>query len=264
MSTGALIFAFDGDICYTNIAIQCARRVKQHLGIPVTLVTDQVKTFAGFDNQILVDTPKHNSRRHWADYQSSTVWKNSNRSSAFDLSPYNRTLLIDADYWIDSSALQPILDSPEPFLAHNTRRYINEPHSKVETFGTLKTPMWWATVCIFSKTEYTKDIFNTWKMIENNYDHYSKLFQFPRKPFRNDFALSLALLLCNAGQQSTSAIPWPLLHLPDDCEPSFEALWQITYKVIKDNNINYKKVFVQNQDLHIMSKKTLERLSEIH
>jgi len=39
MSTGALIYATDGDIAYTKIAQECARRVEQYIGLPSTIVS---------------------------------------------------------------------------------------------------------------------------------------------------------------------------------------------------------------------------------
>ena len=37
MNTGALLFAFDSEIKYTKLAIECAKRIQQYLDIPVSL-----------------------------------------------------------------------------------------------------------------------------------------------------------------------------------------------------------------------------------
>ena len=261
MSVGALIFAFDGDIEYTKLAQECAQRVTKYLRIPTTLVTDQVKTFAGFENQILVERPAKSTKRHWADSQTTTAWHNSGRSSAYDLSPYDTTLLLDADYLLASDCLSAILDSPGDFYAHDSRQYINEPLAKHETFGVFKTKMWWATVCVFKKTDFSRDVFEAWKMIENNYQHYADLFNFNRRPFRNDYCLSLALLLCNGNSHPDFKIPWALINVPDSCNIAINNdTVEMTYKVFENNSLKYKKINTTGQDLHIMCKNNLGKL----
>ena len=245
MNTGAVIYATDGDIRYTQIAQECALRVEQYLGIPAIIVEG---------SKIVKST------RNWADCKGKVQWRNGGRCNALDDSPYERTILLDADYWIASDCLKSCLDSSESFLAHNTRMYINEDKPKIETFGVYKTEMWWATVCVFDRSEYTQDIFDAWRMIEENYTHYANLFNFNKYFFRNDFALSLALLLCNGGERQSACIPWPLLHVPDSCNLDLQKhTWNIEYPV---NQIP-KRITIKNTDLHIMGKRNLEKLCEI-
>lgn len=249
MSTGALIYATDGDIKYTRIARECARRIEQYLGIPSTILTGSKKV---------------TGNRAWADCAQPVAWRNSGRCNALQDSPYDRTLLIDADLWIASNCLEPLLYSIEHFYAHNTRMYINEQESKIETFGTLKTPMWWATVCIFDRSEFSQDVFDAWQMIEQNYSHYANLFQFVRKPFRNDYALSMALLLASGGAYPRTAIPWPLINVPDSCDIALEDdIWTLSYNVYENQELKPKRITVQDQDLHIMGKRNLEKLLEL-
>ena len=249
MSTGALIYATDGDIQYTKIARECARRVEQYLGIPSTIVQGSSSIIGN---------------RSWADCETPVQWRNGGRSKALQDSPYERTLLIDADYWIASDCFKSILSIDGHFYAHNNRMYINETKPKTETFGTLKTPMWWATVCVFDRSEFSQDVFDCWQMIENNYKHYANLFQFTRKPFRNDYALSLALLLINGGEYPDCAIPWPLINVPDSCDIQLENnKWTLGYTVYENNEHKPKRITVRDQDLHIMGKRNLEKLLDL-
>lgn len=249
MSTGALIYATDGDIAYTKIAHECALRVEKYLDIPSTIVSGSgVVT----------------GNRAWADCDKPVAWSNSGRCNALNDSPYDRTLLLDADYWIASDCLTSVLRSKGHFYAHNNRMYINEQLSKIETFGTLKTPMWWATVCVFDRSEFSQDVFSAWQMIEQNYSHYANLFQFTRKPFRNDHALSMALLLANGGEYPDCAIPWPLINVPDSCDIDLaNNKWTLGYTVYENDQHKHKRITVENQDLHIMGKRNLEKLLEL-
>lgn len=251
MSTGCLIYATDGDIEYSRIAKECARRVNQHLGIPSTILSGGTNT---------------TGNRAWADCDKPIAWRNSGRCNALHDSPYDRTLLLDADFWINSDVLKTALDSNASFLAHNTRMYVNEKYPVIETFGTLKTPMWWATVCVFDRSDFPQDVFASWRMIEENYKHYSELFQFNRKPFRNDFALSLALLLCNGNTQPTQcALPWPLINVPDSAGVDYKNdTWNLNYTAYEHQQTLTKRITIKDQDLHIMGKRSLEKLCEIH
>ena len=248
MSVGALVYATDGDINYTQIAQECVKRVEMYLGIPATIIKGN-STVTG--------------KRSWADCDQPVEWRNSGRCNALNDSPYERTLLLDADYWIDGDCLKSVLRQDGHFYVHNTRMYVNEQEPKTETFGTLKTPMWWATVCVFDRSEYTQDVFGCWQMIQDNYGHYANLFQFTRRPFRNDYALSLALLLANGGTMPTESIPWPLINVPDSCDIALEDKWTIGYTVYENSNHKPKRITVKDQDLHIMGKRNLERLLEL-
>ena len=255
MKQGALLFAFDGEIEYTRLAIACARNIKQHLDIPVTLVTDQVKTFPGFNNQILVDSQESKNRRYWADTDSSTSWLNHSRSKSFELSPYERTLVIDVDYIIKNPNLLTLLKSQQNFLAHRSVYSVNEARPRYQTFGTKATDLWWATVLVFDKSEFCKDLFDVWQMVENNYQYYANFFGFSQRQFRNDYALSIALLLCSGNTVNTNCeIPWPLFNV--DTEVAYKGD-SVYYAKMENGKKVHKRITVNHADLHVMGKSYL-------
>ena len=80
--------------------------------------------------------------------------------------------------------------------------------------------MWWATVVVFDKSQFSKDVFSMWQMVEQNYHHYANVFQFDGRKFRNDYALSIALLVANGNTVPEHCnIPWPLVNV----EPAIEV-----------------------------------------
>ncbi len=248
MTTGVLIYATDGDINYTKLATYASFCVEKYLNLPVTIVQGNSAV---------------TSRRNWADCKTSVLWKNSGRYNAVHDSPYDKTILLDADFLVQTDRLEKIIKLDGNFYAHNTRMYINESSPKQEYFGNLNTPMWWATVCVFDRSVYTYDIFAAWKMIEENYDHYSKLFHFTKWPFRNDYALSLALLLVNGGEYPKSSIPWPLINVPDSCNVSYNNKWMLDYTVHENKKQKQKRIEIKDQDLHIMGKRNLEKIIDL-
>lgn len=249
MTQGAIIFAFGNDINYLKIAQAAAKRAEHFLGIPVSIITDRDMSMP------------RGSTRHWQDSGKTTAWFNGSRCKAYELSPYDVTLLIDADFWIATDNLKKVLDSDQPFLCH--RRYMNLPrpgHVETGHMGTLKTDMWWATVIKFDRSQYSRDIFECWHMIEQHYHHYANLFGFSQKPFRNDFALSLALLMVNGHQQPIDIdIPWPLVNVLPEAQVKWtDDKWEISYQRLVEKEIKPYKILVKDQDLHFMGKSYLE------
>lgn len=248
--TGALLYAFDSDIKYTKIAVECAKRIRRYLDIPVSLATDTTINEKVFDQVIDVEKPSTVNHKYWQDTNTTTKWYNSGRSRALDISPYDRTLLVDIDYMVNSNVLKNLLDSRQNFFAHKSVMPVTK-QVKTETFGQNKIDMWWATVVVFDRSQFTKDVFAMWQMVEQNYQHYANIFGFDARKFRNDFALSIALLVANGNTQPEHCnIPWPLINVdPADAVVCNNNKWTIN-----------QTFYTINQDLHVMGKSYLESL----
>jgi hypothetical protein len=260
MTTGAVIFAQgSGKINYIAIAERAARQIHQYLDLPVTLITDQPVNNPVFD-QIVTASAQSGGQRHWPGTDFTADWFNIGRSRAFELSPYDTTLLLDADYWVYSDSLKLIVNSPQSFQCHST--YIGLPlkHDRTCYFGKAHVPMWWATVIKFDRNERSQDIFTAWQMIEKNYHHYASLFGFDPNPFRNDYALSLALLLMSGNQQPADvSIPWPLLNIePGNHIELDQTRLTLTFNRVTTGELKSFKMTLNNMDIHVMDKKFLE------
>lgn len=250
MTVGALLYAFNSDINYTKIALECANRIREYLDIPVSIVTDVLLNNSAFDKEIIVSKPLTKNYKYWQDTDKTTLWHNAGRSGALDVTPYERTLLVDIDYMINSAVLKNLLNSTQSFFAHKTVMPATK-QTTVETFGLHKSTMWWATVVVFDKSQFSKDVFGMWQMVEQNYQHYANVFQFDGRKFRNDYALSIALLVANGNSVPENCnIPWPLVNVEPAVEVTLdEDRWSIE-----------GKFYTRNQDLHIMGKSYLENL----
>ena len=265
MTVGALLFAFDSEIKYTKLAVECAKRIKQYLDIPVTLVTNIKLDTDIFENQILVTKPDGKNKRYWTDTGEVTSWYNFGRNSAIDLTPYDRTLLIDIDYIVNSDSLRSLLNCTQPFLCHQYVHNADLSKCQIITLGSKNTQMWWATVVVFDKSTFSQDVFDCWKMVEQNYKHYANLFGFDYNNFRNDFALSIALLLANGNTIPDQCdIPWPLLTADADIPVTYkDNTWWIEYKVHERGKLIPKKISLKNQDIHVIGKSYLEKIYEL-
>jgi hypothetical protein len=248
-SKGCLIVAFDTvEVCYTQQAIEAANRVVKHLGIPVSIVTDNVSLDTIY-NKIIVERPQNN-RRHPRN-KSASDWYNLVRTSLYDLSPYERTLVIDSDFFISTDSLLPHLNSSRDFLIAKEIYDLTRGQKKIEKIYSSPIVMYWATVMIFNKSFEAEAIFNAAKMVESNYKFYANLYGFIAIPIRNDFIFSIAChLIGGYGIKNYGLVNYPLIN----CDS------KIKYVSWKDEKLIYKYEGeawinrIKNADLHLMNK----------
>jgi hypothetical protein len=242
MSRGALIFARDsGDIKYSDLAQWSAARIQRHLGVPTTVIND---------------TSQQNGVRSLG---SVTVpWYNLGRHQAFDLSPYDETLLLDADYIVASDQLSVLFGSGHDMLCM-TKTYDvtgRKKHLDIDCFGRHRMPMAWATVMYFRHSKSAKLIFDMIEMIESNWQHYRDIYGISEKRFRNDYALAIASNTVNGHTGTWPSIPWNMAMADPDCD-----IYQINDDdfVIRFVNADQtsRRVSVRGQDLHFMNKLAL-------
>ena len=245
MTTGALIFAHNNDHTdYVSMAHWSARNIQRHLGIPTHIVTD-------------CQDDETNSR-WFSDYQDNVVWKNQSRVTAYDASPWDRTLVLDADYVVASDQLRVILDSKENFLCFRWACDVTGVNDflGLNSFGDVSMPMWWATVMCFDKSFTSQMIFEVMRMVKENWSHYRKIYRINQPAYRNDHALSIALTLINGHTFEIPAIPWskPTLTPEHDLQQLDTDYYRVDF-VAADQKRYW--VDLRGQDFHAMGKKQL-------
>lgn len=267
MTTGALIFAFNNEKTnYVKLAAWNAERIRRFLRIPVAVVTDSTDHDLPkwFDRVISVDTPPGHSR-YFEDYDASVTWHNSNRTDALALSPWDQTLLLDADYVVDSSGLTMVIESDKDFLCFRHSFDLTVPggqHMLLPTFGRYQFPMWWATVIMFRRSALAGHIFGSMQMIRDHWPHYRDLYGIDRATYRNDHALSIALGLVSGHSLAVDAIPWPMLSvLPGTELRRHDDDWVARWV---DQSNKVREISFHGIDFHAMGKKHLETIVANH
>ena len=265
MTKGCVIFAFNNNTFdYVKLANYAASNIERHLHIPTTLITNtNVDYKHNFENVIIIDKPDHGTR-YFSDIKGNVKWVNYGRYKVYELSPYDETILLDADYIVASNQLSLLFESNKDLLCHSTAYDITGNHNftALNHFGIYNMPMDWATVLYFKKSKDAEIIFQSMEMIQDNYIHYANLYNFHRYPFRNDYALSIALNISNGHFMNDDFyIKWNLASvMPDHYISQLEQdVYEIKFP-IKDNKFN--RVIVKNKDLHAMGKKYLTKLYE--
>jgi len=265
MTTGALIFAFNNEQTdYIRMASWSARNIKRHLKIPTAVVTndpDRAKKYR-FD-QIIVAESESGGTRYFDDYADSVTWHNANRTDAYTLSPWDRTLVLDADYVVASNRLKILLDCNQDFLAHKLAYDIvhQDNFAELNNFGNYSMPMSWATVMMFRKSQHAQLIFEAMRMIKNNWKHYTDLYQIRTATYRNDYALGMALGIMSGQTFDYPIIPWDLASVTP--EHAVTCIGLDHYRVdYADQEQRPKWITIKNQDFHAMGKRHLENIIE--
>jgi hypothetical protein len=255
MTTGVLIFAYNNEhIDYLAMANWSAKNIRRHLGLPVAVVTDQVPPANYYFEQTIYAATTSQQTRKFADIDSSVTWFNGNRVDAYALSPWQQTLVLDADYVVASDQLKTVLAIKHDFVAHG-RAYdvTNHPgFDEHNTFGRNRMPMSWATVMMFRRSSYAKMIFDLMTMIKNNWNHYCNLYGIGRTTYRNDYALSIALNITSGHTLNSPSIPWNLASVSH--EHQLTQVDRDTYRVDYVNQQQKPRWTVLKQDFHAMGK----------
>ena len=244
MTKGILLFCFDTEHTkYHRILEKCVRLVKKNIQVDVTVVTD-IDTFKqirplGFVNYKLIE-PELGNRKAGKD------WRNVDRHMAYELSPYDVTLVMDIDYLPFTDNLRQLLDTRYDFLVSKHAHDLTGRDSFDQRRFSM-IDMVWATVLVFRKGTKAKRIFDTLKHVKQYYQHYVELYRIYDRSFRNDYAFAIALQQAN-GFVDYDTFPLKLPTLPPDCEVVELDDTGIAWKY--QDQINY----TTDQDVHVLNK----------
>jgi hypothetical protein len=196
---GVLLFAFDNtQVDYISLAMECAKRVIKHWGLPVTLVSDVNSKPMMFDKLVYVPKDKlKENPKVYLDYEANLQFWNSNRCQALELTPYRRTILLDVDLLVQTDAIPRVWDGQGIKLTNSAYSVFGWQELSTDMkFLSRQSglPMSWATVVCFDKEDpQAIEFFKHWVTSLARYKTYSHLYKFAEQPVRNDFAVTLAL-----------------------------------------------------------------------
>jgi hypothetical protein len=266
---GVLIYAFNnGRVDYWRQAVWCADRVRQHLSLPVTIVTDLASQQSRTCDHDTVITEARSGGTRLYDHRNDTAghaWYNSNRYQSYEISPYEQTLVIDSDYVVCSDQLLTLFDSGISVTAMKhvydvTDRDQFRLYKNVSAHRGLHH--YWATVLYFDRGVLTRDFFELMTMITDNYSHYAHIYDMPSRPFRNDFAVSIALnTVYGHVPEYIPEIPWAMANVFSDVDIAqiSNDVFDLTY----DSGDQSRRTRIAGQDFHFMNKVALEKICAV-
>lgn len=239
-SKGVILFAFNTDtVDYVKIADRAAQLVHHTLGLPVTLVTDHGAITEHVDQTVIVENTLANFR---IGYAGGSAWRNGNRYQAYELSPYDETILIDSDYlMLDSTLLTMLATTDDYRLIHNNH---TPEHYMTNSMGTTSLDYVWATAITFKRTKRAELLFELVGRIQRNYEYYRMLYNIKHRNFRNDYAFAIAHnILSGYTLDQTQGMPLTMLTI-ENIVNSIE---------LKNNSL----VVRQDQRAHVLPKQNI-------
>lgn len=244
MSKGVLTFCVNTQYYrYDKIAQKTLPLFVKNLGIPVTVVTNKetyklIGNIKGIDYRVI-----DNQIGNFIDGK---PWHNLDRYRAYELSPYDRTLLVDLDYFCYTDFLLSLFDTDYDLLVHDKVHDVSG-RGTYDFRAQSSIPMVWATLIFFRKTPKAKAVFDMVEYIKNHYDYFCNLYRISFRNFRNDYAFAIAL------HQLNGFLKFPLLDtklatLPATCRvTSFDdkgITWQTAEKIGR----------IEMTDVHVIDK----------
>jgi hypothetical protein len=280
MKKGVVIFAHNSRLVnYALLSLIAGGLAKKNLGVPVSLITDEStvewmkvssiydKAEDVFDKIIEIKRPSTHNQRLLVDTYSSKMvpFINGSRPNIWNVTPYDRTLLIDSDYLILSKTLNEFWDADSDLMMSTSMNDVRGDRIGVldKFVSDTGIHLYWATTVMFTKNKETKLFFDLVEYIRLNYVFYSDLFRFNPSPYRNDIAFSIAYHIMNGFFHDIKG------HLP----PVLTAIGRDTIADVKENDLTLlindelteEKVVaakIKNVDIHIMNKQSIIRYAD--
>lgn len=276
MTKGVVLMAANtANIDYVKQAHYLAKRIHKYMNVPVSIVTNSVeyvnKNFNDgvFDKIIKVtdDSSQSNNRVIFdGAFSKKTVnWKNGNRASVYDLTPYDETLVLDTDFIISNSLLANCFDSSHDFLIYKQSLDVSNirPVDEFTRVSDTSIDFYWATCVFFRKSVTNKIFFDLVAHIKQEWNHYKSVYQLSTYTYRNDYAFSIAIHIMNGFQHGDFAH-----ELPGKMYYSIDQ--DILHDIVDDTIVllvqkldyfgEYTLIKTSGLNVHVMNKMSLERV----
>ena len=276
----------NSEIDYFRLAVVNALLIQKNTGVKnITVVTDPHSLKQGektlgkrfikkaINNLIVVEKDKDFKEKNLRLYKDTShtakhlPFYNVNRCDAYELSPYEETILVDVDYLILSDTLNHC-------WGHNNELMMNWKYQDImyerkdptlSRLHDMGVTMYWATVVYFRKTEYVESFFNLVKHVRNNPQYYRDLYKWQGTLYRNDYSFSIA------AHMMSGFVDKGIPQLPTTLYKSFDT--DDVHSAVDNNTIimylekprapgDFMLTKWQKVDLHVMNKWAINRISD--
>ena len=286
-SRGIVMFAHNNaEIDYFKLAVINSLLIQKHLGISnITVVTDPHSYSYAVDslgedviksainNLIVVEKDKEFKSQNIRVFKDTShtaktlPFYNINRCDAYDLSPYDETILLDVDYLILSDTLNQCWGHNEEIMMNWRYQDImfDRKDYTLDRLNPFGITMYWATVVYFKKSAYTETFFNLVKHVKNNIAYYKDLYRWPGNLYRNDYSFSIAAhVMSGFVDKGIPQLPTTLYKTfdTDDIHKAIDEKTLIMYLEKPRSPGDFILTKWSGVDLHVMNKWAINRISE--
>jgi len=286
-SRGFIMFAHNNaEIDYFKLAVINSLLIQKHLGISnITVVTDPhsysyaVESLgedlikSAINNLIVVEKDKEFKSQNIRVFKDTShtakqlPFYNINRCDAYDLSPYDETILLDVDYLILSDTLNQCWGHNEEIMMNWRYQDImfDRKDYTLDRLNPFGITMYWATVVYFKKSAYAETFFNLVKHVKNNIAYYKDLYRWPGNLYRNDYSFSIAAhVMSGFVDKGIPQLPTTLYKTfdTDDIHKAIDEKTLIMYLEKPRSPGDFILTKWSGVDLHVMNKWAINRISE--
>lgn len=275
MTRGVLLYAHNSkEIDYSKLAIICSRLAFDNLQLPVSVVVDEDTLtyveqsehgklfFDSFDKIITVDYKDANNYRMLYDGTEGKVvpFRNNNRYTAYELSPYEKTLVVDCDFLILSDNLKKYFDCNEELIFTKSPLDLKgRMHNDDIYISSTGPELLWATTFFFAKGKVAKIFFDTVQYVKENWNVLSQVYGYNVKTFRNDIAFSIARHIMYDFKK-TNLITLDRFIMMQDKDILIEVNNdQLIFLLYDTKTEKYNVVSIKDSNVHVMNKHNLIR-----
>jgi hypothetical protein len=277
MNNGVILFAHNSkEVDYSLLAVIAAGLAKKNLNLPISLITDsstiewmkESKIYPMsekiFDRIIETQKPREFNHRILRDgNQGKNVpFINQNRSSAWHLSPYDKTLLVDTDYLIFNDIFKNYWNLDNPFMISESIKLINGNLGISDKWiSDTSSKLYWATTLMFDKSDESKIYFDMVDHVRENYRYYSDIYQYRHDVYRNDISFSISKHVCEGFKENLSNCLPPVLSVIDrdkliDVKSDGRLIFLLNDELSSDKSF---LASVIDQNIHVMNKQSIVR-----
>ena len=286
---GIIMFAHNNDeIDYLKLAVMNAMLIQKNLGLSkdqIAIVTDKpsMEWTAGDIGKALINKAckhyiykekdrdfKYANMRLYKDTSLSPKrlsFYNLDRCDAYELSPFDETIVIDADYLILSNKLNGCWGHNEDLMMnwHYEDIMTDRTYESLDRITPLGITMYWATVVYFKKCDYAETFFNFVKHVKDNRQYYIDLYKIPGALYRNDYSFSIAAhMMSGLKDKGLPQLPFPLYKSfdTDDLHSAESHNSMILFLEKTRSPGDFILTKWKDVDLHIMNKWAINRISK--
>ena len=282
MNNGVLLFANNNEhIDYVKQALFSAQQIKKHLNCKVAVATDSpsyLKQHKQSQNLIdhVIELDNKNTIDQYKRYRDGTMaeknltWKNTHRHKAYNITPFDQTIVLDTDVVVNNNLYQHCFEQSEdllidknPFDCHYDRY-----DPTFERISDKSIDFYWATAFFFRKSTFTKTFFDLVSHVQENYTFYRMIYQILPNKLRNDFVFSIAVHLMNGFQSNPDwpySMPSRMFYTTD--KDILQDYKNDTFTILLDKITHpgeYTVNTLSGVNIHVMNKFSLDRIVKQH
>ena len=275
------------EIDYFRLAVVNSLLIQANMGIKdITVVTDEHSLAQGektlgkrlikkaISNIVLIQKDKDFKSKNLRTFKDTShtaktlPFYNANRCDAYDISPYDETILIDVDYLILSDTLNHCWGHNNELMMNWKYQDINieRDDPTLKRLSSTGITMYWATVVYFKKCDFAKQFFQTVKHVRDNREFYQDVYKWPGTLYRNDYSFSIAAhMLGGFVDKGIPQLPIPSLYKTfdtDDIHSAVSSNELIMYLEKPKSLGDFILCKWKGLDLHVMNKWAINRVSE--